>query len=218
MEENPNDKVPSEENVFIINGIEFKREDVVKETKAIPYESYEVEHTYPTEEFYLPENLGTVVAIAQNILATEAPISKKSLYRKINAVWGIARLGSRSEAVLEAALSRVQKQEVIYNGNVFYWLVDQDPNVYEGYRIDDISEGGFKRSMDDIATVEVINALLEVLDEQISLTEEDLVRETARKFGYTRLGNVIEHSVTYAITSALEKGLIKEEHNRYLLP
>ena len=218
VEENPNDKVPSEENVFIINGIEFKREDVVKETKAIPYESYEVEHTYPTEEFYLPENLGTVVAIAQNILATEAPISKKSLYRKINAVWGIARLGSRSEAVLEAALSRVQKQEVIYNGNVFYWLVDQDPNVYEGYRIDDISEGGFKRSMDDIATVEVINALLEVLDEQISLTEEDLVRETARKFGYTRLGSVIDSAVTYAITIALENGYIIQDHNRYLLP
>ena len=210
------DKEVQEENVFIINGIEFKREDVVKETKAVPYESYEVENTYPTEEFYLPETVGSIAAIAQNILATEAPISKKSLYRKLNAVWGISRLGSRSEAVLETALARVPKQEVVYNDNIFYWLVDQDPNMYEGYRVDDISEGGFKRSMDDIAAVEVVNALLEVLDEQISLSKDDLVRETARKFGYTRLGSVIDSSVSYAINVAMEKGQIIIENNRYL--
>ena len=210
-------KEESEENVFIINGIEFKREDVVKETKAVPYESYEVENTYPSEEFYLPETVGIIAAIAQNMLATEAPISKKSLYRKLNAIWGITRLGSRSEAVLEAALARVQKQEVVYNDNIFYWLIDQDPNEYEGYRVDDISEGGFKRSMDDIATVEVINALLEVLDEQISLSKDDLVRETARKFGYTRLGSVIDTSVSYAINMAVENGRIMLENNRYLL-
>lgn len=206
----------SDDSVFVINGIQFQREDVLRETKAVPYEAYDIETIYPTEEFYLPETVGVIAALAQNILATEAPISKKSLYRKLNLAWGISRLGGRSEAVLDMALARVPKKEVIYNENVFYWLVDQEPDNYQGYRVDDISEGGFKRSMDDIASVEIINALLEVLDEQISLSKEDLIRETARKFGYTRLGSVIDTAVTYALDMAVAKGCVTTDNVRYM--
>ncbi|MEE1516902.1 MAG: hypothetical protein UF228_04825, partial [Lachnospiraceae bacterium] len=106
--------------------------------------------------------------------------------------------------------------EVIYNENVFYWLVDQEPDNYQGYRVDDISEGGFKRSMDDIASVEIINVLLEVLDEQISLSKEDLIRETARKFGYTRLGSLIDTAVTYALDMAVAKGCVTTDNVRYM--
>ena len=65
--------------------------------------------------------MSVIVALAKNMLVTEAPISKKVLYRKLLAVFGISRLGSRLETVIDNAMLKVEKKETIENGNVFYF-------------------------------------------------------------------------------------------------
>ena len=192
---------------MVIDGIEFEKDDTAFDTAAIPYESYEIPKTYDSESVYESGAKSIIVALAKNILATEAPISRKALYKKLLSAFGIARLGSRLETVLDQAMLSVQKKETVENGNVFYWLLEQESDDYVGYRVDD-PNGNAKRSMDDIATTEIINALIEVLGEQISLPKEDLIRETAKKFGYTRLGTIIDASVSYAIEVAISKKLI----------
>lgn len=195
------------DDVLIIGGMEFEREDVVIETAAMPYESYDLPKTYESEMFYEPGTMSVIVAHIKNMLATEAPISKKAVYKRILGAFGISRLGSRVEAVLDQAMESVNKKETTENENVFYWLPEQDSDNYMGYRVDN-PEGSIKRSMEDIPSVEIINALMEVLAEQIALPKEDLIRETARKFGYTRLGTVIEAAVSYAISVAESKSMI----------
>ena len=205
----------SNNNTITIGGIVFEKDDSAIETAAIPYESYEIQKTYEPEFFYEPEAMSVIVALAKNMLVTEAPISKKALYRKLLAAFGIARLGSRLETVLDNAMLKVEKKETIENGNIFYWLLEQDPDDYVGYRVE-MNEENTKRSMDDIVSVEIINALTEVLGEQISLPKEDLIRETAKKFGYTRLGTIIDAAVSYAIEVAISKKIIAvNEMGRY---
>lgn len=67
---------------------------------------------------------------------------------------------------------------------------------------------GNKRNMDDIPFEEILNAVMEVLQEQDSLSETDLVREPAKKFGFSRLGNVIENTVRYAIQKGMMQGTL----------
>ena len=67
--------------------------------------------------------------------------------------------------------------------------------------------------MDDIPSREIQNAALEVLRQQGSMTRADLVRETAKKFGFSRLGNVIESVVGYVLQESLDKGLLQESEN-----
>ena len=67
--------------------------------------------------------------------------------------------------------------------------------------------------MDDIPSEEIINAIIEVLKEQISISEMDLVRETAKKFGFSRLGSVIENTVKYAIVKGSSAGVFKRLAN-----
>ncbi len=72
--------------------------------------------------------------------------------------------------------------------------------------------------MDDVTSQEIINAVTEVLREQISLSETDLIRETAKKFGYSRMGGVIESSVEYAVRTGISQGkLIKAENGNIAL-
>ena len=93
--------------------------------------------------------------------------------------------------------------------NVFYWRKDQIPDEYAVYRTEDTI--GSKRSMDEISSYEIANAIREVLEEQISLLRKDLIKETAKKFGYTRLGAVIENTIDYAIDRAKDRELISED-------
>ena len=170
------------------------------------YASFKVEKKGESEAFYTPMAQRSIVALAKKIIEKEAPISRKTLIKKVVSAWDISRVGSRAEASFDEAMKKVEKIETVDGENVFYWSVVQNPNEYTGYRVEDAD--GNKRSMDDIASQEIINAIKEVLDEQISLSKEDLIRETAKKFGYTRLGSVIETAVTYAINSAMTKGIV----------
>ena len=62
--------------------------------------------------------------------------------------------------------------------------------------------------MDDISSYEILNAIIEVLDEQVALSETDLIRETAKKFGFTRMGSIIETTIQNAIEQGQKRGQI----------
>ena len=68
------------------------------------------------------------------------------------------------------------------NGSIFYWKKNQNPSEYSVYRVDDQSE--VKRSIDDISSYEILNASIEVLNEQISLSTDDLVKASAKSSAF----------------------------------
>ena len=73
--------------------------------------------------------------------------------------------------------------------------------------------------MDDIPSEEILIAAAEVLREQVSLPRPDLIRETAKKFGFSRRGNVIESTISYAIEKGIDRGcLLVLESGNIALP
>lgn len=183
--------------------------------KKLPYQSVPVVRKGAGENFYEPDTLPAIRQLAVQILINEAPVSRKLMLRKVLGAWEIARTGSRVERVFDAALQNVQKSETTEGGNLFYWRADQNPEEYDNYRAED--QSGNHRSMDEIAVQEILCAVREVLAEQVALTGEDLVRETGKKFGYTRIGAVIEKAVTNAVAYGREHGKIKEDGGKFML-
>lgn len=53
---------------------------------------------------------------------------------------------------------------------------------------------------------EVANAVYAVLYEQVSMAKEDLLRETARKLGYTRMGGNVLSAMESGIQFAQSQG------------
>ena len=94
---------------------------------------------------------------------------------------------------------------------VFVWKESQEPQHYNIYRVEDAF--GNKRTMDDVPSQEILNGVAEVLNEQVSLAMDDLVRETAKKFGYSRLGNVIQNAVGYAVLQGINRGTLRKLEN-----
>lgn len=198
--------------------IQFEKEELptAEVTASKPYINAPIIIKGTSEAFYLPLNKAAIKKAAEEIISVEAPISRKQLMKKVLNEWSITRSGSKVESIFIDAISGISANKTTDSDRAFYWRNDQDPDKYEGYRVDNAESG--KRSMDDIASQEIINAVTEVLREQISLSKTDLIRETAKKFGYSRMGGVIESSVEYAVRTGISKGkLIKTENENIVL-
>lgn len=183
--------------------------------KKLPYQSVPVVRKGGSEDFYKPESLQEIRRYIVQILVSEAPVSRKLMLRKVLGAWEISRTGSRVEHVFDMALREVQRSETSEDGNTFYWRADQKPEEYDNYRAED--QSGSLRSMDEIPVQEILCAVSEVLAEQAALTGEDLIRETGKKFGYTRMGTVIEKAVGNAAAYGREQGKIREINGKLTL-
>ena len=190
--------------------ITFEKVSVAETEKykslACAYNDLDISNMGLADKFYDPHTKSSIAGLMRKILIAEAPISRKALMKKTLSAWGITRSGSRVEASFDAALQKVEKQETRDMDAVFYWKKNQEPEKYQGYRVED--QHGNKRNMDDISSYEITNAIREVLAEQVGLSKRDLIRETAKKFGFTRMGNVIETVISHAIDIAVQRGII----------
>ena len=118
--------------------------------------------------------------------------------------YGISRSGSRAEVILDGILARIMHSETSDNGIIFIWKPEQKPLEYDIFRVS--GQGGEKRNIDDISSKEIQNAAIQVLCEQGSMQKSDLIKETAKKFGFTRTGSLIDVTVGFALDNAVNNG------------
>ncbi|MGE8381754.1 MAG: hypothetical protein ACN6PN_25545, partial [Sphingobacterium sp.] len=74
-----------------------------------------------------------------------------------------------------------------------------------------------KRAIEDIAPEEIEIALIEVMDNSLSLLREDLVRATARAFAFSKTGAQIDNIINTSIDKLLEQGYWKSINGRIVL-
>ena len=176
------------------------------------YVSYKITPQGSADEFYLDANFAKVKKLMKNILDVEAPISRRQLVKKVVSAWGINRSTIKVEKVFANALRDLDIRISADGDIAFVWK--QDMPALTSYRVAD--KEGNKRSMDDVPSEEIMIASLAVLKEQGNLSETDLMKETAKKFGYMRLGNVITNTIKNAITKAINEGKMQLLENGYI--
>ncbi len=178
-----------------------------KEEQPAPADSFVKYESCTLPQMGQPEEFQTAKAILciEEIVRKEAPVCRRSVLKKVLAAWDIHRLGSRTEHVFDEAVRKAEIQITVTNDNQFFWRTDQNPAEYAVFRIPDGTE---KRSMEDICAEEIAAAVMCILRTQISTSRADLIRETAKLFGYTRSGGVIEAAVNAGIACAEARGLL----------
>ncbi|MDO5292870.1 MAG: DUF3320 domain-containing protein [bacterium] len=212
-------EIKSEAKTLAMKAMQFEKLDVHKGIKSLrsTYETAEIKRQGVSSEFNDPKNLERIRSIITEILKKEAPISRKLLLKKLLSTWEITRNGKRVETTFDIALAGIEKRVTKDGETLFYWLPDQEPKQYDKYRVED--QFGVKRAMEDISSYEIANAIEEVLEEQIGIKEHDMVRLTAKKFGYGRPGNVIIATITHALYKTVEQGrVIQNEDGKLVLP
>jgi very-short-patch-repair endonuclease len=163
------------------------------------------------EDFLEPRYFAAIQRKIETVIRAEAPVSLSLLTRRIIQSYGISRAGSRIQTQMERFLTRMKLTTTIQAEGKFCWSADQDPERYREFRI--CGEGDSRRDIRDVPVQEIANAMCAVLSEQVSMNREDLLRETANKLGYTRLGSNVLSSMNHGFAYAETPGAITVSTN-----
>ncbi len=182
------------------------------------YKTCNLEQSYLnfSDEFFDSRLLHKIIHQINHVIEMEAPISHSLLSRRILNAWGISRLGVRLNEYLTSIYSRLKLIHTNQNGTLFYWGNEQEPGKYNIFRVP--GDDDQKRNAEDLAKEEIFCGIKDVLTNQISLPEDDLIREVAKVFGYARLGGNVEQAMKMGIDFALEVGEIIRKDERIVLP
>jgi very-short-patch-repair endonuclease len=140
------------------------------------------------DDFHEPEATERIREVMRAVLAHEAPVSLELFTRRVAAPWGHTRLTARLTDRVTEALPPDEFRQIRGTSEEFLWRADQDPETYEGFRVP-APDGQGERQPEDIPPEEYANAALMVLRGHVAMSLTDLSRETARAFGFHRLGS-----------------------------
>ena len=158
------------------------------------------------DEFLAPLMKRSIASRIGKVVKAEAPVMEGQLLKRVINSYGIERSGSRIKERFDEVMNEMTFRTTVQNGEKVYWNEDQDPENYVNYRVSN-------RDIRDVPYQEIICALCIVLREQISMTREDLARETARKLGYSRMTKNVVSTVDAVITEAEKTVLIEKSGN-----
>lgn len=144
----------------------------------------------------------------QKIIEKESPISKAVLFKKILYAWNTNRIGAKLEKYLEEIIMEMNLHSTMHH-QPFYWS-SNDIAYFDFYRSNDLEN----RSMEDIAPEELIIAITETVEQNLSLEEDELLRYIAKQFGFAKVGKQIDSLLRYAVDLAVKDGKINRENGR----
>ncbi|HEY5593178.1 MAG TPA: DUF3320 domain-containing protein, partial [Paludibacter sp.] len=166
---------------------------------------------YLPENFVMPEYRFIIIKEIEEVMQTEAPISRALLCKRVLNSWGISRLGQRLDSYFETLFASLPYYQKKHDGITFFWNNKEQCENYELYRPISI------RDAVDLPPEEVANGIKQILEEQISMPTTDLTKLTAQLFSFSRSGTNVEASMHRGINEAIKRNYMKVESGKAVI-
>jgi len=151
------------------------------------------------------------------IVEKEGPIGQEFLARRVASFWGHERFTARvSEHAMELLEECVSAGELHIDENGFVWTHADQPAACLYFRTPE-DEADPEREVEDLAPQEVAAAALHLLRQHISVPLDDLVRQTAKLFGYPRAGSRMQAVLLGGIERLREHPDVEFEDQQVIL-
>ncbi|GAA0927250.1 hypothetical protein GCM10009549_49230 [Streptomyces thermoalcalitolerans] len=152
-----------------------------------------------------PEALGLVAEVARHIISVEGPIEEDVLIGRMREAWGLDRAGQIVQASVRKALQRLRNKKRAVRSGTAWDLPGREVTTAR------TPSGDFDRKkVSQVPPAERQVALMGVLSESPGLSREELARETARFFGWLRLGADIRAAFDKDIDALIARNAVVE--------
>ena len=131
------------------------------------------------------ENDADICARLKAIVAAEEPVGEAFLMRRCLDSLGIRRPGAKVEERLRALIGQCAFKQDAVLGRTYYYKSEKSLSV-DKFRAD---EEGYRRTEDDFTPYEVLAAAKGVLENKVSLYEDELAAAVCAAFGVQRPGD-----------------------------
>jgi hypothetical protein len=140
------------------------------------------------------------------VVGTEGPVHVDLIMLRIGAAWNVARLTAKVKELINTAIGIAVHDRRIEQRREFLWPIGLAAPVVRAPK-----KGDKARSIEHIAPEEIAEAAFLCVQEARSLSEADLISQTAKLLGYARVTKKIDAAATQAIDALKASGRIQEE-------
>ncbi len=135
----------------------------------------------------------------EEIVELEYPVHIDVIEDRLRPVLGVRRIGSQIGQHIDYAVRKATSDSAIRRDGRFLWLAGgRETMVCPRYNPE--------RTIEQVADAELDAGILLVAEKTFGAPEVEIVRETARQFGWRRVGKNIEATISQRIRSLLENG------------
>ena len=179
---------------------------------VVPYIAAELKAlSLTTEDLVQPACRKMVKDAVRAVIETEAPVSEARLLHRVVQSFGITRSTSKVQTYLSELIASLGLNSTIQYEDRIIWKAEQSPDNYSLIRV--CGEGNAKRDIKEIPVQEAANAVCLVLHEQISMSRDDLIKESAKLMGFARLGSNVTACYESAIQYAASRSWLLFDEN-----
>ena len=165
-----------------------------------PYKESELDVLNVDKDSFNPYD-ETYARIIKKILKDEQPATESYLCKRLAKAIGFGHAGANVQRAVSFALSRLYQDPLSIDGIYSFWLDEKSAQDYPYYRAPS------PRSITEIPTIEIVNAIKEVIEEEFSLPKDKIPTLAARKLGFSSAGAKICDVINKAI-DLLEKNSV----------
>ena len=165
---------------------------------------------YPDTESYVSTSLE---AFVREVVTREQPITYSLLSKRVAAFKSFTRVTPTITGIVDSLLPLFYTS--LDREGFVLWKSQADQEHWEGYRPNTAET---KRSIEEIPSVELMEVLLEVVKQNISIAPDAATLSAAKRMGFSRRGANVEAAFTYALEQLLKNGLLAENEGKLLLP
>ena len=148
--------------------------------------------------------------IIKHILKDEQPATESYLCKRLAKAFGFGHAGPNIQRAVSFALSGLYLDSLSVSGLNGVWLDEESAKDFKGYRAPS------PRSITEIPTIEIANAIKEVIEEEFSLPKDKIPTIAARKLGFANAGAKITETINAILDMMLQKGDIREVNGMLL--
>ena len=175
-------------------------DNVVRNEALRPYKESELDVLNVDKDSFNPYD-ETYARIIKKILKDEQPATESYLCKRLAKAIGFGHAGANVQRAVSFALSRLYQDPLSIDGIYSFWLDEKNAQDYPYYRAPS------PRSITEIPTIEIVNAIKEVIEEEFSLPKDKIPTLAARKLGFSSAGAKICDVINKAI-DLLEKNSV----------
>ena len=147
--------------------------------------------------------------LVRDIISVEQPVHIDTIIDRVRSIYGVPRAGKRIrervEQAIEGILNRPRDRSMQFL--VHTQSVEQIRPRREA-----------KRAIDRVAPSEIDEGLLAVAKASFGIERANLIRETARQFGWRRTGQHIDRRLSEGIERLLKEGRLTLQANMLVVP
>ncbi|MCC8152929.1 MAG: DUF3320 domain-containing protein [Tannerellaceae bacterium] len=147
----------------------------------------------------------------KRVMEAEAPISRALMIKRIRQAWHIINMTEKMDNRLRELLDKYPVYISTHDDLEYFWI---DEKQYREY---DIFRPSSEREPADLPPEEIANGVKYILQQQISLPMQDLVKVTSQLFGFARSGPNIDAAMFRGIQEAARRDYIKFQNGRMVI-